>query len=87
MREVSRMEQALEERIRERAYEIWSATGRMHGHADEQWLAAEREVLAAESLSTKSVPARKSGSRARSITQRGLRRLRNQTVAAKPELA
>jgi Protein of unknown function (DUF2934) len=49
------MEQALEERIRERAYKIWNATGRTHGHADEQWLAAEREVLAAESLSAKSV--------------------------------
>jgi hypothetical protein len=81
------MEQALEERIRERAYEIWNATGRTHGHADEQWLAAEREVLAAEDLSTKSVPPRKSGSRARSVTRRGLRRLRNQTVAATPELA
>jgi hypothetical protein len=80
------MEQALEERVRERAYEIWSATGRMHGHADEQWLAAEREVLA-ESLSTKSVPPRKSGGRARSVTKRGLRRLRNQTVAAMPEPA
>jgi hypothetical protein len=75
------MEQALEERIRERAYEIWSATGRTHGHADEQWLAAERELLAVESLSTKSVPPRKSGSRARSVTRRGLRRLQNQTAA------
>jgi hypothetical protein len=81
------MEQALEERIRERAYEIWNATGRMHGHADEQWLAAEREVLGTESLSTKAVPPRKSGSRARSVTRRGLRRLRSQMVAATPELA
>jgi Protein of unknown function (DUF2934) len=81
------MEQALEERIRERAYEIWSATGRMHGHADEQWLAAEREVMAAESGSTKSVLPRKSGSRARLVVRRGPRRLRNQTVAATPELA
>jgi Protein of unknown function (DUF2934) len=70
------MEQALEERIRERAYEIWNATGQMHGHADEQWLAAEREVLAGESLSAKSVPPRKSGSRARSVTQH-----RSQAVA------
>jgi hypothetical protein len=69
------MEQALEERIRERAYEIWNATGRMHGHADEQWLAAEREVLGADS--TKAVPPRKSGSRARSVTRRGLRRSGN----------
>jgi hypothetical protein len=75
------MEQALKERIRERAYEIWNATGRTHGHADEQWLAAEREVLAAESLFTKPVPPRKSGSGARSVARRGLRRLRNQTAA------
>jgi Protein of unknown function (DUF2934) len=81
------MEQALEERIRERAYEIWNATGRMNGHADEQWLAAESEVLAAESLSTKSASPRKSDSRARSVTRRGVRRLRNQTVAATPGLA
>jgi hypothetical protein len=75
------MEQALKERIRERAYEIWNATGRTHGHADEQWLAAEREVLAAESLSTKPVSPRKSASGARSVARRGLRRLRNQTAA------
>ena len=81
------MEHPLEERIRVRAYEIWNATGRMHGHADEQWLAAEREVLGAESLSTKAVPPCKSGSRARSVTRRGSRRLRNQTVVATPELA
>ena len=76
------MEQALEERIRERAYEIWNATGRMHGHADEQWIAAEREVLAAESLSAKSLPPRKTGRRTRSAAPRGLR-----LVAATPELA
>jgi len=79
------MEQVLEERIRERAYEIWNTTGRTHGHAVEQWLTAEREVLAAESLFTKSFAPRKTGSRARSATSRG--RLRNQTVAATPELA
>ena len=40
------MEQALELRIRQRAYEIWHANGCSEGQADEQWLAAEREVLA-----------------------------------------
>jgi hypothetical protein len=39
------MEPALEQRIRERAYEIWSATGREDGRADEHWLSAERELL------------------------------------------
>jgi hypothetical protein len=40
------MDQDLENRIRERAYEIWTATGRMDGQADHHWLAAEREILA-----------------------------------------
>jgi hypothetical protein len=39
------MEPALEQRIRERAYEIWNATGREDGRADEHWLSAERELL------------------------------------------
>ena len=40
------MDQNLENRIRERAYEIWTANGRMDGQADHHWLAAEREILA-----------------------------------------
>jgi hypothetical protein len=40
------MEPALEQRIRERAYEIWNATGREDGRANEHWLSAERELLA-----------------------------------------
>lgn len=40
------MEQALELRIRQRAYEIWHANGCTEGKSDEHWLAAEREVLA-----------------------------------------
>jgi len=40
------MESSLEQRIRERAYEIWNATGREDGRADEHWLSAERELLA-----------------------------------------
>jgi hypothetical protein len=39
------MEQSLH-RIRERAYEMWNASGRADGQADQHWLAAEREVLA-----------------------------------------
>ncbi len=41
------MDQNLENRIRERAYEIWAAHGCMHGQAEQHWLAAEREILAA----------------------------------------
>jgi len=40
------MEPSLEQRIRERAYEIWNASGPEDGRADEHWLSAERELLA-----------------------------------------
>jgi hypothetical protein len=40
------MDQSLEDRIRERAYEIWTAHGHVDGQADQHWLAAEREILA-----------------------------------------
>jgi Protein of unknown function (DUF2934) len=40
------MDKTLEQRIRERAHEIWLATGRSDGQAEAHWLTAEREVLA-----------------------------------------
>jgi hypothetical protein len=40
------MEHALEQRIRQRAYEIWDALGRPEGDPDQHWLTAEREILA-----------------------------------------
>ena len=39
------MEQALQHRIRERAYELWNSGGRVEGQADHYWLVAEREML------------------------------------------
>ncbi|WP_114942863.1 DUF2934 domain-containing protein [Microvirga calopogonii] len=39
------MDKQLEERIRERAYELWMRHGSIHGQADEFWYQAEREVL------------------------------------------
>jgi Protein of unknown function (DUF2934) len=52
------MDQTIENRIRERAYEIWTAHGRVHGQADQHWLAAEREILATSTaaLASKSAP-------------------------------
>jgi hypothetical protein len=47
MMEGSAMDQALETRIRQRAYEIWDARGRPDGEAGAHWLAAERELLKA----------------------------------------
>jgi hypothetical protein len=40
------MQSNLQNQIRERAYEIWNAAGRLHGQAEQHWLAAEREILA-----------------------------------------
>ena len=37
----------LEERIRQRAYELWEADGRPHGRADEHWARA-RALVASE---------------------------------------
>jgi hypothetical protein len=41
------MEQDLSDRIRERAYEIWIATGYRDGEAEQHWVVAEREILSA----------------------------------------
>jgi DUF2934 family protein len=39
------MDANITERIRERAYQIWFASGCPDGEADQHWLAAEREIL------------------------------------------
>ncbi len=39
------MDTILIERIRERAYQIWFASGCPQGEADAHWLTAEREIL------------------------------------------
>ena len=51
------MQQTLEHRIRERAYQIWHANGQADGQADQHWLAAEREILAAPSNHTAALAA------------------------------
>ena len=53
------MDQSSDDRIRERAYEIWTANGRVHGQADQHWLAAEREFLAAKTVADSSIPQKK----------------------------
>jgi hypothetical protein len=50
------MEISLQHRIRERAYEIWNPEGRIHGQAEQHWLAAEREILAQMSAETPASP-------------------------------
>jgi hypothetical protein len=68
------MDQNLENLIRERAYEIWTSGGCIHGQADQHWLAAEREVLAASTaaLAGKPAPKKKRRSPARSKAARAL---------------
>jgi hypothetical protein len=70
------MNQSLENRIRERAYETWTRHGYMHGQAEQHWLAAEREVLATSTavLAGKPNPKRKPRSAARSKTARTVAR-------------
>jgi hypothetical protein len=55
------MDQSLENRIRERAYEMWTAQGGVHGQAEQHWLAAEREILTAATteLARDKVPQKK----------------------------
>ncbi len=65
------MEQNLSDRIRTRAYEIWLAGGAREGEAEQHWLAAEKEILAAlGSKAVPNVPARRQ--RGRTIAKRPL---------------
>jgi hypothetical protein len=57
------MDQSLETRIRERAYNIWTAHGCVDGQADQHWLAAEREILAASAAALARKPASKKARR------------------------
>jgi hypothetical protein len=41
------MSHELEQRIRERAYELWAMSGYSHGQDEDHWCAAEREIIAA----------------------------------------
>jgi len=68
------MDQSLENRISERAYEIWTAHGCVHGQADQHWLAAEREILATSTpaLAREPAPKKKRRSPARSKAARTL---------------
>jgi hypothetical protein len=71
------MEQSLQHRIRERAYEMWNVGGRMDGQADQHWLAAEREVLAkmtAHTSAAKTISSHTSGRHTRDGTNIGRQR-------------
>lgn len=70
------MDQSLEDRIRERAYEIWAAHDCVHGQADQHWLAAEREIVGSltAALARNKAPQKQRRLPARSKTVRGLAR-------------
>ena len=54
------IEQDLSGRIRERAYEIWIASGYRDDKADQHWLTAEREILSAlQSAAAVKAPAKR----------------------------
>jgi len=77
------MDQGLETRIRQRAYEIWDALGRPEGEAGAHWLAAERELLTASMASVprvKRTTAKQDGGR-KSPRQAKLARTRARKMA------
>jgi hypothetical protein len=65
------MDLNLEHRIRERAYEIWTAHGCIGGQADQHWFAAEREILMETTTETpKKIIQQKGRSRASSKSRK-----------------
>ena len=78
------MDQALQTRIRHRAYEIWDARGRPDGESGAHWLAAERELLRASmDLMTLAAPkTAKQESRRKSPRQAKLTRTRARKMAS-----
>jgi Protein of unknown function (DUF2934) len=59
------MERDLSNRIRERAFEIWIATGHRDGEAEQHWLAAEQEILSSlQSAAAVKAPAKRIRGRA-----------------------
>jgi hypothetical protein len=70
------MDRDLSERIRERAYEIWMATGCRHGQAEQHWFTAEREILTAPSLDVKAADAPGKANKRRGNAKRSKESLR-----------
>jgi len=58
------MEQNVSNRIRERAYQIWVTSGSPDGDAEQHWLTAEKEILAALTPAVSNGPAKRRNGRA-----------------------
>ena len=58
-----------EERIRQRAYQIWQSEGHAHGRHEDHWHQAEREIAAEETARSSKAPRRTTRSRTTSISK------------------
>jgi len=58
---------------RERAYQLWIEGCRQHGHAENHWLAAQREILSASLSELGVVKLADSSSQKQSISQEASR--------------
>ena len=75
------MEQVLEQRIRQRAYEIWETVGRPDGDFHQHWLAAERELVATSMQGAVRPVAKKAPSPRKTHRQSKLARSRARKIA------
>lgn len=64
------MDRDLSDRIRERAYEIWVASGYRHGEAEQHWFAAEQELLVGSSFDAKAGNPRAKANKSRATLKR-----------------
>ena len=70
------MDRDVSDRIRERAYEIWMATGCRHGQAEQHWFTAEQEIRAGSSLDAKVGDAPTKANKRRGVAKRSKESLR-----------
>ena len=71
------MDRDVSDRIRERAYEIWMASGCRHGEAEHHWFTAEQEILAGSSFDAKAALAPAKANKRRTAAKRSKESLRN----------
>ena len=80
------MQSDRQERITERAYQIWVAEGRVHGRHDEHWRRAEREIAEEETkvaaaLANRAAGTAKTTRRRAPATSAGARKTASKTGA------
>ncbi len=75
------MQSDRQDRISERAYQIWIAEGRVHGHHDEHWQCAERAIAEEEIRLAAALADRASGGGAAGTSGTAARRRKQATAA------